>query len=468
MNKFIAISGLLGGLLGGCAAIPEQGVLQSTLQSHLPGASAPPALSTTSISAPSLPAGSVPWSQDTAMRVALAHSPALQSLIASSRALQAQTLAQGRPGLLSLSLERTQQGDDISLARHLSIGLLELLTWPLSAASAQRQIDQQQLELTRQVMGHLHDTRMQWARAVAAQQREQYLLDVLSVAKTASELARRMQEAGQFSASQGTEPQIQEAQARTALAQAHLQTSMEREALIRLLGISEPQAQAMVLPDRLPDIPSTLPADPANTPERSDERLNKRLDVRLAQARWQATQSSSTAMAASSVVDIELGAGRSTHRDAPVEHSRDLSVKLQALDLGTAQRAAGSASQDAARWSLQATLLQAQSELRSSEAQRQAAYDVAQTARQTLVPLHQRLVDERLKQYNGMLIGPLELLAQARQYRDSVITALDAQRDYWLADAQWQAASEGSATGLLSLNASPASDTSAPSPASGH
>ena len=42
---------------------------------------------------------------------------------------------------------------------------------------------------------------------------------------------------------------------------------------------------------------------------------------------------------------------------------------------------------------------------------------------------------ENLLRYNGMLIGVFELLADAREQVSGVITAIEAQRDFWLADA---------------------------------
>ncbi len=60
-----------------------------------------------------------------------------------------------------------------------------------------------------------------------------------------------------------------------------------------------------------------------------------------------------------------------------------------------------------------------------------------------LGPVRKRLLDERLKQYNGMLIGPFELIDEARAHVAAVLTALDAQRDFWLADAALVAAIDG-------------------------
>jgi hypothetical protein len=48
-----------------------------------------------------------------------------------------------------------------------------------------------------------------------------------------------------------------------------------------------------------------------------------------------------------------------------------------------------------------------------------------------------------LLRYNGMLVGVFELLADARAQINSVNTAIEAQRDYWLAETDLQAAING-------------------------
>ena len=79
------------------------------------------------------------------------------------------------------------------------------------------------------------------------------------------------------------------------------------------------------------------------------------------------------------------------------------------------------------------------------------------------MPLRQRLLDERLKQYNGMLIGPLDLLNEARSHTASVIDAMQAQQAFWLADLAVRAAIEGS-TSPASMSASTIGDTQAAAP----
>ena len=51
------------------------------------------------------------------------------------------------------------------------------------------------------------------------------------------------------------------------------------------------------------------------------------------------------------------------------------------------------------------------------------------------VPLKARISEENLLRYNGMLIGVFELLADARSQIASVNGAIDALRDFWIAQA---------------------------------
>ena len=51
------------------------------------------------------------------------------------------------------------------------------------------------------------------------------------------------------------------------------------------------------------------------------------------------------------------------------------------------------------------------------------------------MPLRKRISDENLLRYNGMLIGVFELLADARAQIASVNAAIEALRDFWLAQA---------------------------------
>lgn len=73
--------------------------------------------------------------------------------------------------------------------------------------------------------------------------------------------------------------------------------------------------------------------------------------------------------------------------------------------------------------------------MRTRRAQTLAAWDIAEHYRVTVLPLRQRVSDEMLLRYNGMLSSVFDLLTDAREQRDTVLAYIDATADFWLADA---------------------------------
>jgi hypothetical protein len=72
--------------------------------------------------------------------------------------------------------------------------------------------------------------------------------------------------------------------------------------------------------------------------------------------------------------------------------------------------------------------LEARSEVREAYAAYRSAYDTAQVHSRELLPLRQKISDEMLLRYNGMLIGVNELLDDARSRAMAAGQALAAQR----------------------------------------
>jgi len=386
------------------------------------------------------PLPDAPLNQDQAVTLSLQRSPALVALLARSEAQAARERSQARPGFLGFSIERLTQGDEVEYGRTWSLGLFDLLSWPWRHQAAERRIDAEQQALARQVLQHVQNVRTQWVMAVAAQQRLRYQADVLRAGTTAGELARRMQQAGHFSAAQAARHEASEVEARLAQTQAERQARSAREALVRLLGLDRDEAARLSLPDRLPPVPEASPWTEQTVAEAARQR---RLDLRLAESRWQASQADRRDTAARSVIDLEAAYRRDTSNEAPVKQGPELGIRLVSIDFGAARRQASRLEEQAALAEWQQLGINAESQLRERLADHQASLQTAQQASQVLAPVRKRLLQERLKQYNGMLIGPFELIDEARAHVASVLTALDAQRDFWLADAALVAAIDG-------------------------
>jgi len=383
-------------------------------------------------------------SQAQAVAVALQHSPALQALLADNQASQNRAQASARPALFRLSLARLSQGDEHEIDRSLSLNLLEWLTWPWRARAADAQVSALQQEQAMALLSHAQAVRVQWVHAVAAQQREHYMNEVLQAARLGATLAQRLQASGQFSAAQAAQEAVAQAQAELTWTQAQQQALAEKEALIRLTGLPGDAGTATVnwaLPERLPDVPAE-PAWQADQVAATAQR--ERLDTRLAQARWQALARSSTDEALRSLIDVDIGWQRQTSTGQAAKQGPEVSLGVLASDLGAARRRSANADEQAALAQWQQSVLVAQSQVRERWSAYVASHRTALHAREVLVPARQRLLGERLKQYNGMLIGPLELLDEARSHTASVMTAMEAQRDYWLSELALRSAMDGS------------------------
>ena len=85
----------------------------------------------------------------------------------------------------------------------------------------------------------------------------------------------------------------------------------------------------------------------------------------------------------------------------------------------------------------------ARADVRTAWLAYRGSYDLARHARDALVPLARRTSAEQLKLYNGMLIDVFGLVTDAAEQISAVNAALDAQRDFWLAEVELQRAMAG-------------------------
>ena len=388
-----------------------------------------------------------PLEQKDAVQLALVNSPSLQTLLAQGWAESANAAQVGRIANPIFSFERMVAGDGLELGRALSFGLLDLLTLPARHGVATRRIEQAQLRLTSDVVDQITRVRQGWVRAVAAQQTLTYAKQVYESAEAGAELAKRMQAAGNFNRITRAREQAFYADAATRLSAAQHQATASREELVRLMGLDEAQEQALKLPERLPDLPKQ-PQEPQTV---ASQATQARLDIRLAQAALDGAAKAQGLNMVTSFTDIELQGRRNTSFDR-AEGTRstargwEIAVRLPIFDWGGMQRDAMNAQTLAAANQLEATVRSAGSNLRESYSAYRTAYDVARHHRDEVVPLRKVISEENQLRYNGMLISAFELLADARDQVSAVMAAIDAQQQFWLADAAIQASVIGRPT----------------------
>ncbi|VTU19259.1 Outer membrane efflux protein [Variovorax sp. RA8] len=375
-----------------------------------------------------------PLSQDEAVHLALANSAAVQALIAQSWADIASANQASRLPNPVFTFERMRLGDELEIGRLLSFGLVDLLLLPQRLSISHGQVAWAQVQLTGTVVDQVTQVRQAWVRAVAAQQSSQYAEQVKDSAEASAELARRMQLAGNFSKLQRARQQVFYADATTQLASARHSATSAREELVRALGLDAGQAARLKLPERLPDLPKV----PREAREVAGTASEQRLDVQQARAQLDIAGRSQGINLLSTFIDVEAGVRRDTVFDGGSRDTRrgfELDIRLPLLDWGGAQRDVLNAQALAAANRYDATVRGATSQLREGYSAYRTAYDIARHYRDEIVPLRQAMQDENVLRYNGMLIGVFELLAEARDQITSVNSAINAQQQFWLADA---------------------------------
>ncbi len=401
-----------------------------------------------------------PLTAETAVQIALLNNRGLlarlQDLgIADADRVQASRLA--NPGF---SFGRSSKGDEREIERGLHLNLARLIALPWLQPMAQRQFARVQGELTLQMLTVAADTRRAFVQAVAAEETLRYMQQVMQAAEASAELARRMAAVGNFNKLSQAREQAFYADAALNLARAQQARTASRERLTRLLGLWGAQT-GFTLPARLPD----LPPEPAGQPDIERSAMAQRLDVQASRAAAEQTAKNLGLTQATRFVNVlELGLMRNGSNEAPTQRGWEIGFELPLFDSGSARVAKAEAVYRQTLHQAADVAVNARSEVREAYGAYRTAWDIARHHRDEIVPLRQRILDENLLRYNGMLIGVFELLADARLQIASVNAAIEALRDFWLAQAALDQALVGPAGALPTI----APGGPAPTDAKGH
>ena len=378
-----------------------------------------------------------PLTQDGAVALALLNHRGVQADLADLGLTQAELAQVTRLPNPGLSYKRITSGDEIEREVGLHLGLGRLLLMPLARTMAEQQLARQQVQTTITLVGRIADVRRAWVEAVAAEESLAYLRQVHEAAEAGAELARRMAQAGNFNRLTLAREQSFEADALLNLARGERARDAARERLVRSLGLWGEDADRLALPDRLPD----LPAQPADQTDIEARALAQRLDVQAARTATEQTARSLGLVRVTRFVDaIDLGLTRAKTSDGQRSRAWEVGLELPLFDWGDARVARAEAIYTASVHRTAEIAIDARSEARSAWRHWRHTWDIARHAQTVLVPLRQRISEENLLRYNGMLIGVFELLADARAQIGAVNAAIDARREFWRADADLQQA----------------------------
>lgn len=404
-----------------------------------------------------------PLTQDAAVRIALLHNPGLQARLAAlgvADAERVQAITLPNP---HLALGRFTNSHEREIERTLAFSLIDLITLPWRTARQAERLQIATLQAAQDVVTLAADTRRAWLRAVAAEQIAATHDRMVEAAEAGAELARRMVQVGNWSRLQQAREQAVLQEATRQRARAHLAAATEREQLNRRMGVWGLQTQYQ-LANQLPSLPATaLPAEGIEATA-----LRERLDVQAArrQLDTQATrQGWSRAGAVFGDIGLAYSRNTTTERDGghrEITRGWELELPLPLFDWGGAARTRAQAEVEQSAAQLQDTAVRARSEVRAAWLTYRTALDLARQQQAEVVPLRQLISDETTLRYNGMLASVWDMLAEARNSTQAVANAIEAQRDFWLAETDLQLALTGTSPGALQGLASGAAASTTP------
>jgi len=204
----------------------------------------------------------------------------------------------------------------------------------------------------------------------------------------------------------------------------------ERERLARLLGLFGADV-AYKLPDKLPDVPQQT-EDVGDIEARA---INERFDIQMGKAEMAGLARSLGLTRTTRFLNVlETSYFRNSATGQPRQTGYEISLEIPLFDWGDAKVARAEYVYMQAADRLAELAVRARSDVREAYLDYRTAHDLALHFQKEVLPLRKQISEETVLRFNGMLIGVFELLADAREQIASVISTIEAQREFWLAE----------------------------------
>lgn len=337
---------------------------------------------------------------------------------------------------LAKAIETADRGDG-EIERRLVLGTVGAQSRVLADEISRRRGSRLRLDVAAEMLTLAAEVRKAYAAAVSAEQAARYMEQAQTATEASLALTRRGASVGNWPKLNELREQVLHGEMSAQLARARQAAVSARERLTRLLGLWG-QDIAYKLPDRLPD----LPAQPRAGDDIETIALKQRLDLQAAQLDLVAD---ARAMQLEHYENGALLTGRTRFArldeadyfqdgairgDAPVR-----SVQVPIFDREQARLYPEMWTFMRATDRYAELGITARSEARDAYMAYRTAYDIARHYTDEILPLRKQIGEEVVYRYNGMLLSVFDLLADAREQIAAVIATIEAQRDFWQAEA---------------------------------
>jgi outer membrane protein TolC len=383
-----------------------------------------------------------PLSADAAVRVALLNNRGLQAAYNELGLAEAAMVQASLPPNPTFSLSRVSTPIEVEIERTIVADILALATLPARAEIAADRFWQAQLLAAEETLRVAAETRRAYYRAVAGRELGGLLEQAKSAAETAAELSRRLGETGAMNKLDQAREQVFYAEVTAQLATARQRAATERERLVRLMGLWGGDLD-FKLPDALPSLPR-----PKTLPAIETDAVRRRVDLQIARIELAALAKSYGLTDATRFINLlEIAGVSRTQREADGARGSgsgvEVAFQVPIFDFGEVRVRQAEQTYMQAVNRLTDKAIRVRSEARDAYRTYRSSYDIARHYQNEVVPLRKIISDEMTLRYGAMQIDVFALLAEARQRINSSVAAIEARREFWLANTDLTVAVAG-------------------------
>jgi outer membrane protein TolC len=384
-----------------------------------------------------------PLTKSSAVQIALFSNRGLQAAYSELGISEAEMVEASLPPSPTVALSRLIGSGGYEIERQVVLNVLTLLTLPQRREIAEARFKQAQLRAVETTLRTAAEAQRAYIRAVASRQSLKFMEEARAAAEAVSDLAKKLGETGAMSKLDQAREHVFYAELSAQLAGARLRQRVERDRLIRSLGLWGADLKFR-LPDKLPP----LPARPMVMRAVETDAVRRRVDLVIAQMeidilakqlgltrRTRLINVLEVGVAGTSEKEIEDGeAVRTKRRGAEAE------FQIPIYDFGEARSRLAEETYIRAVNRLIERAVNVRADAREAYQAYRGAYDIARHYQRDVLPLRQVISDEMLLNYNAMIKDVFSLLADTRARILANVQAIDAQRDFWLAAVDLQTA----------------------------
>ena len=404
-----------------------------------------------------------PLNADAAVQVALLSNKGLQAAYNELALAETDLVQQSLPPNPTFSISRIAGDGASEIERQVVGDILALATLPFRSEIARERFRQAQLRAALETLRLAADVRRAYFRSVAANEMVGLLTSAKSTAESTAQLAKKLGETGSLNKLDLAREQVFYAETTADLASARQAATSAREQLGRLMGLWDDD-----LGFRLPDWLPALPRRPQSLPGIEADAVAHRIDLQIARMELAALAKSLNLTEATrfvTLLDVAGIARRSHDPESPPFRERGFDVQFQipVFDGGEVRVRQATETYNQAFNRLTEKAVNVRSEARDAYRIYRSTWDIASHYQREILPLRQIITEEMRLRFSSMQVDVFALLTEARQRIASLRLAIDAKRQFWLAQSDLKTAVNGGGSGATETSTA----TTAAAPAAG-